>query len=31
MIEGEEFSEDVFDAFVRKGDAVGYIVLLNIF
>lgn len=24
IIEGEEFSEDVFDAFVRKGDAVGY-------
>ncbi|CAD8162704.1 unnamed protein product [Paramecium octaurelia] len=23
IIEGEEFSEDVFDAFVRKGDAVG--------
>lgn len=31
MIEGEEFSEDVFDAFVRKGDAVGYIMILNIF
>ena len=24
IIEGEEFSEDGFDAFVRKGDAVGY-------
>ena len=23
IIEGEEFSEDVFDAFVRKGDSVG--------
>ena len=24
VIEGEDFSEDVFDAFVRKGDSVGY-------
>jgi hypothetical protein len=23
VIEGEDFSEDVFDAFVRKGDSVG--------
>jgi hypothetical protein len=23
IIEGEDFSEDVFDAFVRKGDSVG--------
>lgn len=27
IIEGEEFSEDVFDAFVRKGDSVGYIIM----
>lgn len=25
VIEGEDFSEDVFDAFVRKGDSVGYV------